>query len=415
MVGKMSGKAGKQMESVPPPPARFTLTEWYLNNRQRNRQAEDQQHLADRILAECDRVRVEANDIVTQNKNEVEHRFEVKLADIEFRKKQLEQQKKDMEVEVEALKTFRARIEDAQRALEQNAYNICNKCIALREGRLGIDLCHDDVEQELLKERDVIQGTQSLLVRTLEQVNEQLRRLRALIYTLSKDLDSKAEVMAIDKHNRALKETSLNLSIYNGNTPLDPGNVTDEEWAMYTQQTIDRAAKELVSGRPLRSYINQLLKQVIEDLWKQYYAVNEAFRRRIEEYKEAKTKFENQHFETMRQANEMTREITRLEKAIADKESFMALVHTRLGNRAQRRGIELCRDEVEVKLISEIEDIRVVVTKLQQMLSEAQASLRYLLKTQVQIEEDINIKTNSLKIDEVDCMTLRLGMDYHAY
>lgn len=57
---------------------------------------------------------------------------QVKLADIEFRKKQLEQQKKDMEVEVEALKTFRARIEDAQRALEQNAYNICNKCIALR-------------------------------------------------------------------------------------------------------------------------------------------------------------------------------------------------------------------------------------------------------------------------------------------
>lgn len=56
----------------------------------------------------------------------------MKLADIEFRKKQLEQQKKDMEVEVEALKTFRARIEDAQRALEQNAYNICIKCIALR-------------------------------------------------------------------------------------------------------------------------------------------------------------------------------------------------------------------------------------------------------------------------------------------
>lgn len=73
--------------------------------------------------------------------------------------------------------------------------------------------------------------------------------------------------------------------------------MTDEEWAMYTQQTIDRAAKELVSGRPLRSYIDQLLKQVIEDLWKQYYGCNDAFRRRIEEYKEAKTKLENKHFE----------------------------------------------------------------------------------------------------------------------
>lgn len=73
--------------------------------------------------------------------------------------------------------------------------------------------------------------------------------------------------------------------------------VTDEEWAMYTQENIDRAAKELVAGRPIRSYINQLLKQVIEDLIKQYNITNEAFRKRIEEYKETKSKLENQHFE----------------------------------------------------------------------------------------------------------------------
>nr|CAD7416259.1 unnamed protein product [Timema poppensis] len=45
----------------------------------------------------------------------------------------------------------------------------------------------------------------------------------------------------------------------------------------------------------------------------------------------------------------------------------------------------------------------------------AQASLRYLLRVQIQLEEDINIKINSLKIDEVDCMTIRQAMDYHAY
>lgn len=35
---------------------RFTLKEWYLNNRQRYRTCEDQQCLADKVLAECDRV-----------------------------------------------------------------------------------------------------------------------------------------------------------------------------------------------------------------------------------------------------------------------------------------------------------------------------------------------------------------------
>lgn len=55
-IEKMAQQAQRAMEAVPPPPARFTLTEWYLNNRQRYRQAEDQQHLAERILGECDRV-----------------------------------------------------------------------------------------------------------------------------------------------------------------------------------------------------------------------------------------------------------------------------------------------------------------------------------------------------------------------
>lgn len=69
----------------------------------------------------------------------------------------------------------------------------------------------------------MIEGTQHLLVQTLEQLNEQMRRLRALVYTLVKDLKHKAEVIAIDKHNRGLKETSLNLSLYHGNVPLDAG------------------------------------------------------------------------------------------------------------------------------------------------------------------------------------------------
>jgi len=46
---------------------------------------------------------------------------------------------------------------------------------------------------------------------------------------------------------------------------------------------------------------------------------------------------------------------------------------------------------------------------------QAETSLRYLLKTQIQLEENINVKTNTLKIDEVECMTLRQSIDYHVY
>lgn len=74
-------------------------------------------------------------------------------------------------------------------------------------------------------------------------------------------------------------------------------NITAEEWEMTTNENFNNAAKEINSAVSIRSYVDILLKQIIEDLYNQYNLVNEAFRRRIEETKEAKTKLELQHYE----------------------------------------------------------------------------------------------------------------------
>ncbi|KAF2901753.1 hypothetical protein ILUMI_04431 [Ignelater luminosus] len=405
----------KTMVLVPPPPPRFTLNEWYLNNRLRYRTCLDQQQLADKILAECQRGKDEINEITVMNKREVDHKLEEKIKDVEFNKNEILKQRKEVCIEIDNLVTYNERIMDAMSSLKESALKISRKCIVFREGRVGIDLCHDDVERELLKEAETIEGAQKLLRRTLEQANEQVRRLRSTIYFIDRDLEDKDNVLKIDGYNLSLNETSLNLSMYHGFAPLDPSNITAEEWEHFTRQNIERAAKEITSARSLRAYVDTLLKQVIEDLWHQYHTVNEAFRRRIEETKEAKTKLEIQHSEITRQANEMIRNINELQKTLAEKEGFMALAHTRLGNRCQRPGMELCRDLVETNLVNEVRELRENCNMIQQLLAEAQASLRYLLKTQIQLEEDVNVKTNTLKIDEVDCMTLRQSMDYHAY
>lgn len=44
-----------------------------------------------------------------------------------------------------------------------------------RQKRVAIDLVHDEVEEELLKEKEVTEGVMVLLQRTLEQINEQIR------------------------------------------------------------------------------------------------------------------------------------------------------------------------------------------------------------------------------------------------
>lgn len=66
---------------------------------------------------------------------------------------------------------------------------------------------------------------------------------------------------------------------------------------MQTNNNIIAASKEINSARPLRCYIDTIIKQAIDDLNEQKNATDEAFRCRIEETKEAKTKLELQHSE----------------------------------------------------------------------------------------------------------------------
>lgn len=54
-----------------------------------------------------------------------------------------------------------------------------------RERRYGIDLVHDNVQRELLKEIEIINGVQSLLARTEEQTKEQLRWVKLIQIKLS--------------------------------------------------------------------------------------------------------------------------------------------------------------------------------------------------------------------------------------
>lgn len=91
----------------------------------------------------------------------------------------------------------------------------------IREGRLGIDLVQDNVEIELKKEIKTIDGAEMILQRTLEQVKELSRELRAMLYLLNRDLEDKMKVLTIEKECLSMKTTNLNLSIYHGTTPLD--------------------------------------------------------------------------------------------------------------------------------------------------------------------------------------------------
>lgn len=169
------------------------------------------------------------------------------------------------------------------------------------------------------------------------------------------------------------------------------------------------------SATILRSYIDIILKQVVDDINNQISRTNEQFRARIAQMSHMKERLQEIHNETSLQVNEMVRNITRLEKELAEKEGYIALCQMRLCNRAQRPGPELCKDQVQDVLICELATLRDTCIQMQKMIVDSNATLRYLLNSQMAQEEEINLKTNSLKIDHVDCVTLRNGMDFPAF
>ncbi|XP_011869926.1 PREDICTED: tektin-1 [Vollenhovia emeryi] len=396
------------------PPTRFTLHEWHLDNQFRYRCSEAQRELSDRLLADATLARESAKEIVRANKEETDHRLLEKLNDVEFRKEELLRIRKESVLEIDALSVYEDRIADVLKSVNRNALAICEKCLVARERRLGIDLVHDDVERSLFREREVIQEAEDLLGGITKEARERIRRLKATLYHIDRDLENKDSNLCIDRRNVTLKETDFNLSDYHGTWCLDK-SVALNEWELQTNSNVIDANREVNGAKQLRCHIDTVIKQTIDDLDRQKNATNEAFRQRIEQTREAKTKLELQHSEIIKQIAAMLSNITHMKKSIADKDGYMALAHTRLNNRCQRPGIELTQDLVEANLVKEIHELRNVAANLQRMLYEAEASLRYLLKTQIQLEEDINVKTNTLKIDEVECMTLRQSINYHAY
>lgn len=202
------------------------------------------------------------------------------------------------------------------------------------------------------------------------ETSEQIRRLRAAIYLIDRDLSNKEKSLNIDRNNLILRENQIDLYKYEGKKELDPYNSTDPEWIKDTLRNIEGNVKELNSAKSLRSYVDILLKQVVEDIDTQIQRTNEAFKNRIADMRYMKVKLEGLHCATANQVNEITRNITKLEKELAEKEGFIALSQMRLGNRAQRPGLELCKDRAQDTLMMELSSLRTTCQKLIHMIDQ---------------------------------------------
>lgn len=396
------------------PPAVFNHPEWTQSNMTKYSNAERERAAAERLVEESKRLADETEKRTEHTQRDVSKKFEQRTADLTFWRNELDNKLAEITTEIDNLLAFKTRIEKAIEACAEPLH-IAQQCLTNRQKRKGIDLVHDDVQKELIKEVETIQGVMALLQRTLEQAVEQVRLNRKAKYQLEKDLKDKFSALDIDGHCAELRNNSASIRFKDGAAKIETNSVTPEDWELYSNANIENAERERMSSVQLRSITDGVLQQTCNDMQKQCECVNIAFQKRISETQDTKGKLENHLSRVIAQIKEMEENITRLKKAIQDKEQPMKLSQTRLDIRTNRPNVELCRDPVQYRLISEVSEIEMSVQNLQERLAQAESSLKGLIRNQLDLEEDIDVKANTLFIDEVQCMGMRESINIKPF
>ncbi|XP_062031466.1 tektin-1 [Lepus europaeus] len=394
-------------------PPKFLPSEWQVANKSQYHRAEAQRCRSERLVAESQRLVDDIEKTTRKSQSDVNKKLEQRLEEVRFWKRELDGKLEQLVYETEDLLTYKGRLEKALQDFRE-PLRITERCLAYREKRVGIDLVHDEVEQELVKEAEVIRGVLALLTRTLEEVTEQIRLNRSAKYNLEKDLKDKFVALTIDDICFSLNNNSPSIRYAEDAVRIEPNSVSLEDWLDFSNTNVEKADKQRNNSMALKALVDRILSQTADDLCRQCHVVDTAFRNGLKETKDARDKLALHLDKVMEEIASQEKNVTVLEKAILDQEGPAKVAHTRLETRTRRPNVELCRDVAQYRLIREVQDITSNVARLKETLARAQAELKGLNRRQLALQEEIQVKENTIYIDEVLCVQMRQSIPLRA-
>lgn len=386
--------------------AKYTPEEYIQQNYAKYYQSYTDRENAERNQHESKKLMNETLAMANRTQSDSTKKMGERLHDIGFWKYELQRQIEDMLNETEALLGQLLRLEKAKDATEV-PLEIAFDNMRCRDRRYMQDLCRDMVEVQLLKEINLIKSVQDLYNQTIEQTKTQIRENRAAKHVLEGDWSDKLDSYTIDDKCGRLKNQSTDIEYFCNSAKFEDNASTPETWAQFTHDNIVKAEKERMASINLRSLIDNVLNDASNDLRNQCNAVNEAFQARCEELDDDKNKMENHLAKTLVEIGNQEKNIANLKQAIFDKKAPMQVAQTRLDHRTYRPNVELCRDPVQYRLVTEVGELDETIALLNTRLAEAENSLASLQDTRLSLEREVACKNNSLFIDRNKCMTYR--------
>ncbi|CAF0721173.1 unnamed protein product [Adineta ricciae] len=359
---------------------RYTPKDWH-NAQMTNYTASDKiRSAAERLRSDAIRMAREKDHQTFQNNVESSKRLGERINDIEYWKGELEKAKNKLKHKIDDVETKRREVERLLGETEK-PLRIAQENLYEREKRQGIDLVHDGVEQELIREIDTIKTCQQHLRQMLERLNTQNALNRAALHELELDANDKFRARVIDSAAHNIKTTSRGINFYHGIESVDNTVSTPETWARHTEENIRRTLSEISQSDELLNSSNQLMAQTNNDMWNQWNQVNVSLENRVQEEQIAKNKIQAHLEKILQEIFDVEQNIEFLKKTIADKEAFLQVAQTRLETRTRRPNVEACRDPAMNRLIQEIHDLHAAVTDLHGKLRQEENAVQHLLRT----------------------------------
>ncbi|XP_068278854.1 tektin-5 [Nyctibius grandis] len=385
--------------------SRYSTRDWHHANMVQIKESEDFRHHAGTLNADSTRLMQDKNRLTFRMQEDSRRKLGERISHIHFWRSELISELECLLKETQALETAKKRLECAAAEI-QAPLTTAIECLYLREKRQGMDLVHDDVEENLLKEVDFFKDCQEMLTKLAQTIDEQLGTNRDAQHALEQDLSDKSSTRFIDEKCFNLKNTSDCIDFYHGAEKVDGTVSVPATWAKFSEDNIKCSQRARAISVKLREEAEAALESAAEDMRNLFSSTNVAFVNRIAEVADAKNKLQAQLAKILQEIFLTENTITLLERSIKAKEYPLKVAQTRLERRTRRPNIELCRDAPQFQLVTEVCTIDDTLQTLKQRLQEACDSLQILVLNKSNLEHEISVKANSFFIDK-RCMDMR--------
>ncbi|XP_062311834.1 tektin-4 [Osmerus eperlanus] len=386
--------------------AKYTTEEWHSNNYSILHQAVNDRNHAEKICLESKAFSSAAEAESLRAQSEGTRHLGERLQDIHFWKSELQRHIEELVAETDLLLGLKRRLEKALDTTEI-PFAIATDNLSCRERRLGPDLVKDRVEEELIKEVDLIKSIQSLLKRTHSQVVSQIKSNREAKQTLELDWSDKEQAYSLDEQCGRLNNMSSHTQYHASSAAAQDQVSNGKAWVSSTRAGVAGALREERASAELRGLGGRVLLDTAEDLRAQSSCVERAFSHRCQEISLAHSQLETHLGEVLQQVGAQERSVLSLQQSLQNTQPPLRVAQTRLHLRSFRPHMELCRDPPQLSLVEEEAQIRARRDSLQQQLSGARASLASLEQSRMALEKDLGCKRHSLLIDLHKCLAHR--------